>query len=136
MTERRTYEQKKIGMLMMMYDFRAGKVGRGEVMPYASEDINWAYGEGEHVILTGIALMIRNMVYLILDSAACDVTTEAEIAGRARIRAEIQSVLDETPLDQLLADIPEDEARDIRYDLERLSFIPPVMSKPWLNLSN
>jgi hypothetical protein len=87
-------------------------------------------GEGEGVERKGLDLLIYNIVYLVIINAARRPMNEAQIAGDRRTRFEIQSVLDETPFDELLADIPEDEAREIRYDLEILGFIPKDITKP------
>jgi hypothetical protein len=130
MTERWTYEQEKIGTLKMMYSYRQMQVKNKWVWQHPLEDISWAYGEGEGVVRTGLDLLIGNTIYLMIVSINGDPTDELALAGRIRIRAEVQSVLDETSIDKLLADIPEDEAREIRYDLEILGFIPPDITKP------
>lgn len=114
----------------MMYDHRRQLIKRGLIMPYPVEDIAWAYSEGEYTKRTGLHLVIHNIIYSVLVEAAFEPQTELQLAGRARIRAEVQSILDETPIDELLADIPAEEGREIRIDLEILGFIPKDITKP------
>jgi hypothetical protein len=130
MSERWTYEQHKAGILKMMYDHRRQLLKQGIIMPYPVEDIAWAYSEGQYTERTGLHLVIHNIIYSILVEAAFEPQTELQRTGRARIRTEVESVLQETPIDELLADIPADEAREIRIDLEILGFIPPDITKP------
>jgi hypothetical protein len=130
MSERWTYEQEKVSVLKLMYHHRQNRVQWGQLMSHPAEDIAWVVGEGEGIERKGLDLLICNIVYLVIINAARKPITEAQIAGDDRTRAEIQSVLDETPIDQLLADIPADEAREIRIDLEILGFIPKDITKP------
>jgi hypothetical protein len=130
MSERRTYEQRKVGTLRLMYQCRQQVVWEKRTFLHPSEDISWAYGEGEYLEFKGLDLLIRNVIYLVISCAASEPTSDSMSEGRTRIRTEVQSVLDSTPINELLADIPADEASDIRYDLEILGFIPPDITKP------
>ena len=90
-------------------------------------DVYMAYDDqerGKDESLPDIYYLMDNAIFLIL------ATNQDNSTSQAYSRNEVQSILDKTPLDELLADVPEDEARELRIDLEILGFIPPDIIKP------
>jgi hypothetical protein len=110
-----------------MYEARRSILEDKREWLHPIEDVGVAYddqGRGKDESLPDLYHLMDNAIYLILCAG------KSPEPGLAMATNEIQSILDRTPLDQLLADVPEDEARELRIDLEILGFIAPDITKP------
>lgn len=125
MEVRWTYDDIRWGKLKAMYDYRryvAPDIGK---WTNPLEDVGYAYyGDEPPESINDLYDLMTNTIMLILSAG---LTPEP---GLTWATEKITSVLARTPIDDLLRDIPEDEAREVRTDLEILGFIPPDVTKP------
>jgi hypothetical protein len=127
MEERWTYDGIRWMRFLAMYEARRNLLQDKREWSSLLEDVYMAYDDqdrGKDESLPDLYHLMDNAIFLIL------ATNQDNPTSQAYSRNEIQSILDRTPLDQLLADVPEDEARELRIDLEILGFIPPDITKP------
>jgi hypothetical protein len=127
MDERWTYDGIRWMRLAAMYGTRRS------ILKYKMEwnsplhDVYMAYDDqdrGKDDSLPDLYHLMDNVIFLIL------ATNQDNPTSQAYSRNEVQSILDRMPLLELLAYVPEDEARELRIDLEILGFIPPDITKP------
>lgn len=124
MEERWTYDQIRWTNFLSMYGVRRNIVWDKRKWGNSLEDIGVACGDLQIEDLSDLHSLMVCTIYLILCAGlspkpGLDITTNA-----------ITSILTRTPIDDLLRDVPEDEAREVRIDLEILGFIPPDVTKP------
>lgn len=127
MEERWTYDGIRWHRFRDMYRARRNIMKFNREWSSPLEDVGVAYddqGRGKDESLPDLYHLIDSAIFLIL------ATHHVPEIGLKRRTNEIQSILARTPLDTLLADVPEDEARELRIDLEILGFIPPDITKP------
>jgi hypothetical protein len=127
MEDWQTYHGIKKQKFRDMYEARRMIVEDKREWLHPIEDVGVAYddqGRGKDESLPDLYHLMDSAIFLIL------ATNYVPEIGLKRRTNEIQSILARTPLDELLADVPEDEARELRIDLEILGFIPPDIIKP------
>jgi hypothetical protein len=128
MSEGWTYDSIKWARMQLMYKGRRNVLrdGRGWINPI--QDVAYAFLDLDNTdyfySLPDLHQLMTNTIYLIL---AAGQTSEQ---GVKIITDEINAILSKTPLEELLTDVPADEARELRIDLEILGFIPPDITKP------
>lgn len=89
------------------------------------EDIGVAFddqGRGRDPYLPDLYYFIESVVYLILSAG------KSPEQGVKNSTKEIQTFLAKGPLEDLIAELSEEDQRELRYDLEILEFIPPDLS--------
>ena len=124
MTQRRTYEEMKIGWFKLMYMARQNIVRNNGEWIHRFEDVAVAYDDPYYEGMDDLEILMEEVIYLIL------ITNAPPVPGYNDPAAKVRELLAKTPLDTLLDSVPEDEARDLRIDLEILGFIPPDITKP------
>jgi hypothetical protein len=128
MSERWTYDAIKWVRMQAMYKGRRNILRDGRGWPHPIADVGYAFHDLDDTdyfySLPDIHQLMTNIIYFIL--AAGQMSEQ----GVKIITEEINAILSKTPLDELLTDIPADEARELRIDLEILGFIPPDITKP------
>jgi hypothetical protein len=121
MEDWQTYHGIKKQVFRDMYEARRSILLDKREWSSQLEDVYVAYddqGRGKDESLPDLYHLMENTIFLIL------ATNQDNPTSQAYSRNEVQSILDKTPLEELLADVPEDEARELRIDLEILGFIP------------
>jgi hypothetical protein len=125
MDERWTYDAIRWSAFQDMYRVRRNISQDKRGWGHPLEDVGVAFDyDDDPPPLPDLHWLMLESCYLILGTG---LTPEP---GKVRATQRIQSILAHTPLDQLLADVPEDEARELRIDLEILGFIAPDITKP------
>jgi hypothetical protein len=124
MTQRRTYDERKIGKFKLMYMARQNIVRDKREWIDRYEDVNFTYMDPYYEGMDDLDRLMFETIYLILT------TNAPPIPGYNQPREVISEILTRIPLEKLLEDIPESEARDLRIDLEYLGLIPPDITKP------
>lgn len=125
MSERWTYDAIRWSALNAMYRGRRNIIRDKRAWTNPLEDVGYAYyGDETPDSVNDLHDLMHETVYLILCAGL------SPEPGLTWATEKITSVLARTPIDLLLRDIPEDEAREVRIDLEILGFIPPDITKP------
>lgn len=132
MDERWTYDSLRWSILKSMYQGRRNILQDKRAWLHPIEDVGYAYHDDtpdEYLpVMPDLHQIMSNTIYLIL---CAGLSPEVGCTKATNI---INSILAKTTIDELVKDIPEDEARDLRYDLEILGFIPPNITKPQYEL--
>ena len=126
MTARRTYDDIKIGCFKLMYLARQRIVKRKREWLHPIEVVGVAFMDWEYdsVGMEPLKRLMYETIFLVLCAGL------APEPGRTNAISKIEELLCEHNLDELIADIPEDEQRELRIDLEILGFLPPDITKP------
>lgn len=127
MSERWTYDVIRWARLRTMYEARRQILKHRREWISPLEDVYVAYddqGRGKDETLSDLYHLMDNTIFLIL------ATNQDIETSQVYSKNEINAILSKTPLEELLADVPADEARELRIDLEILGFIPPDITKP------
>lgn len=125
--KRNSYFYIKKHRLRYMYQARRNILQDNRDWLHPIEDVGVAYddqGRGKNESLPDLYHLFDNTIYLIL-CAGLSPERGYEVA-----KNEIKTILARNSLEELIADIPEDEERELRIDLEILGFIPPDITKP------
>jgi hypothetical protein len=122
--QRQTYDEMKIGAFKLMYMTRQNIVRDKREWVDRYEDVGFAYMDPYYEGMDDLDRLMFETIYLILT------TNAPPIPGYNQPRDVISEILARSSLDKLLEDIPEDEVRELRIDLEILGFIPPDITKP------
>lgn len=128
MAERWTYDSIIWANMKRMYKARRNIVRRNRGWIHPTEDVGIAFHDDtpdEYLpIMPDLYRLMEEVIYLIL-SAGTSPKLGVDLSTNI-----INEILEKTPLDELVAGIPEDEERELRIDLEILGFIPPDITKP------
>jgi hypothetical protein len=128
MTERWTYSDIKMGIFRSMYKARQNIVYDKRSWFHPIEDVGVAYHDDcpdEGIpAMPDLFWLMDKTIYLILCAGL------SPEPGFTNANEKIRSILADSSIEELLKDIPEQEAYDLRYDLEILGFIPPDITKP------
>lgn len=121
------YKARKAQCFRDMYEARRRILKFKRDWLHPIEDVGVAYddqGWGRDDSLPDLYHLIDNAIFLIL---AAGKSPEPGFSNAAR---EIETILAQGPIDGLIAQLPEDEQRELRIDLEILGFIPADIIKP------
>jgi hypothetical protein len=124
MDERWTYDAIRWSVFQDMYRARRNILRSNRDWISPTEDVDVAYTDLE---LDGLPELYQLMTCTIYRTL---LTNAGSNEGHEYLANIINNILSRTPLDTLLADVPEDEASELRIDLEILGFIPPGITKP------
>lgn len=124
MSERWTYDDLKIGTFRLMYMARQNIIRDNRPWLHPIEDVGVAFQDPYYEGMDDLGRLMFETRYLILCAGL------SPEMGFNRATEVIKSILDKTTIDELVKDIPAEEARELRYDLEILGFIPPDITKP------
>lgn len=127
MEDWQTYNGIKKQRFRDMYRARRNILRSKREWLHPIEDVGVAYddeGRSKDESLPDLYHLMDSAIFLILAAG------KSPELGLNRATNEINAILAKTPIDQLLTDIPLDEARELRIDLEILGFIPPDITKP------
>lgn len=119
--ERLTYDVMKADVFGIYYDTCRNKIKYHEGWTRNESELGYAYYESdsEDIFETRIECLMWHTLYLILD------------AGRGPPQARdhhlkiVQNYLSRNNLDDLLRDVPAEEAKEFVYDLEILGLLTP-----------
>ena len=124
MTQRYTYDQIRYGKFLTMYEARREIVRQKRSWTHPIEDVGVAYDDPDYSGFGDLHRLISETIYLILCAGL------SPEPGLTNATNKINEILAAHSIDELLQDIPEAEARELRIDLEYLGFIPPDITKP------
>jgi hypothetical protein len=125
----RSYHDIKRQRFRDMYEARRSILQFNREWTTPLEDVYLAYDDqdrGKDESLPDIFHLMDSVIFMILAT-----NQDNEISQGYR-KNEIQSILDKNGLETLLSQISDQEARELRIDLEILEFISPDITKPWL----
>ena len=124
MTQRYTYDQIRYGKFLTMYEARREIVRQKRSWTHPIEDVGVAYDDPDYSSFGDLHTLMSKTIDLILSAGLMPEQ------GVMMVTNEINEILAAHSIDELLHDIPEAEARELRIDLEYLGFIPPEITKP------
>lgn len=126
MRERKTYKQMKCAILLQMYNARKSIIKDRREWLYPFEDVGRAYYNGDEWPdrISDLYDLMDSTIYLIISAG------HSPEAGKKYYSDIINEVLGRSSIEELTKDIPEDEARELRSDLEVLGFIPHHFTWP------
>lgn len=113
--------------MQIMYRARQNIIRSKREWLHPIEDVGVAYDDTNDawtIVYPDLHRLMDNSIQFILAAG------QMPEQGVKIITDEINAILSKTPLEELLADVPADEARELRIDLEILGFIPPDITKP------
>lgn len=128
MDERWTYDSLRWSTLKAMYEGRRNILRDKRAWLHPIEDVGYAYHDDtpdeDLPLMPDLHRIMSETIYLILCAGL------SPEVGFNKATEVIKSILAKTTIEELVKNIPENEARDLRYDLEILGFIPPDITKP------
>ena len=128
MDERWTYDSLRWSTLKTMYQGRRNIIQDERAWLHPIEDVGYAYHDDtpeEYLpIMSDLHKLMSSTIYLILCAGL------SPELGFNKATEVVKSILSKTTIDELVKNIPDDEAHELRYDLEILGFIPPDIIKP------
>jgi hypothetical protein len=124
MSDRWTYDAIRWQKLSIMYEARRSILKHSREWLHPIEDVGVAYddqGRGKEEGMPDLYYLMDSVIFLILAAG------KSPEPGLTNATNEIQTILAKTPLEEILNEVPEDEARELRLDLEILKLIPATM---------